>query len=32
MSLKGQVICLTHHRHLCTIAREVVPTEALHEL
>ena len=32
MSLKGQVIYLTHHRHLCAIAREVVPTVALHEL
>jgi len=32
MSLKGQVIYLTHHRHLCAIAREVVPTAALHEL
>ena len=28
----GQVIYLSHHRHLCRIAREVCPTVAVHEL
>jgi uncharacterized protein YhaN len=28
----GQVIYLTHHRHLCDIARAVVPTVTVHEL
>jgi len=28
----GQVIYLTHHRHLCEIAREVVPGVRIHEL
>ncbi len=32
MSRKGQVIYLTHHRHLCAIARDVVPAVALHQL
>jgi uncharacterized protein YhaN len=32
MAEKGQVICLTHHRHLCAIAREVVPGARLLEL
>lgn len=28
----GQVIYLTHHRHLCDLAREVVPSVRIHEL
>lgn len=28
----GQVIYLTHHRHLCDIAQKVVPTVRVHEL
>ena len=28
----GQVIYLTHHRHLCDIARAVVPSVTVHEL
>lgn len=28
----GQVIYLTHHRHLCDIARDVVPGVRIHEL
>ena len=28
----GQVICLSHHRHLCQIARDVCPEVAIHEL
>ncbi len=28
----GQVIYLTHHRHLCDIARAVVPGVRVHEL
>ena len=28
----GQVIYLTHHRHLCEIAQKVVPTVRIHEL
>lgn len=28
----GQVIYLTHHRHLCAIAREVCPSVKVHEL
>jgi uncharacterized protein YhaN len=32
MAESGQVICLTHHRHLCAIAREVVPGARLLEL
>ncbi|WP_137129168.1 AAA family ATPase [Rhizobium sp. FY34] len=28
----GQVIYLTHHRHLCDIARDVVPGVKIHEL
>lgn len=32
MAGSGQVIYLTHHRHLCRIAQEVCPTVRLHEL
>ncbi|MGV3650511.1 MAG: ATP-binding protein, partial [Devosia sp.] len=32
MAGMGQVIYLTHHRHLCTIARAVVPGVTLHEI
>ncbi|ATU95415.1 AAA family ATPase [Phyllobacterium zundukense] len=32
MSKIGQVIYLTHHRHLCEIAQKVVPTVRIHEL
>lgn len=32
MGGSGQVIYLTHHRHLCRIAQEVCPTVRLHEL
>ncbi|MER9330930.1 AAA family ATPase [Mesorhizobium sp. M0488] len=32
MASAGQVIYLTHHRHLCEIARTVVPGVAIHEL
>lgn len=32
MAGAGQVIYLTHHRHLCEIARQVVPEVRLHEL
>jgi len=32
MAETGQVIYLTHHRHLCEIARAVCPTVHLHEL
>ncbi|WP_245417541.1 hypothetical protein [Aminobacter sp. AP02] len=32
MAKIGQVIYLTHHRHLCEIAREVVPGVKIHEL
>lgn len=32
MASVGQVIYLTHHRHLCDIAREVVPGVTVHEL
>ena len=28
----GQVICLSHHRHLCQIARDICPEIAIHEL
>ena len=28
----GQVIYLTHHRHLCEIAQKIVPTVQIHEL
>ena len=28
----GQVIYLSHHRHLCEIAREVCPNVTIHEL
>jgi len=28
----GQVIYLTHHRHLCTIAKSVVPSVTIHEI
>ncbi|QOF75679.1 AAA family ATPase (plasmid) [Aminobacter sp. SR38] len=32
MARTGQVIYLTHHQHLCEIAREVVPGVRIHEL
>jgi uncharacterized protein YhaN len=32
MATKGQVICLTHHRHLCAIAREAAPDARVIEL
>ncbi|RWX61789.1 hypothetical protein EOA24_29420, partial [Mesorhizobium sp. M2A.F.Ca.ET.039.01.1.1] len=32
MARVGQVIYLTHHRHLCDIAKAVVPNVAIHEL
>lgn len=32
MSRAGQVICLTHHEHLCDIARACQPDIAIHEL
>jgi uncharacterized protein YhaN len=32
MAEKGQVIYLTHHRHLCEIARSVCPTVKVHDL
>lgn len=32
MASVGQVIYLTHHRHMCDIARQVVPTARVHEI
>ena len=32
MSRLGQVIYLTHHRHLCDLARKAVPEVTIHEL
>ncbi|MFG1302264.1 AAA family ATPase [Xanthobacter sp. V3C-3] len=32
MSETGQVIYLTHHRHLCDLARKAVPQVVIHEL
>ena len=32
MAVVGQVIYLTHHRHLCEIAQRVCPTAQLHNL
>jgi len=32
MAQVGQVIYLTHHRHLCEIATQVVPTVKVHEI
>lgn len=32
MAQVGQVIYLTHHRHLCEIARQVVPAVKVHEI
>lgn len=32
MARSGQVIYLTHHQHLCEIARRVCPTARLHRL
>lgn len=32
MAEKGQVIYLTHHRHLCEIARTICPSVTVHEL
>lgn len=32
MAKVGQVIYLTHHRHLCAIARQVCPSVRVHEL
>lgn len=32
MSQVGQVVYLTHHRHLCEIAKQVVPAVKVHEI
>lgn len=32
MAATGQVIYLTHHRHLCDIARRAAPGAQVHEL
>lgn len=32
MAKIGQVIYLTHHRHLCELARKIVPSVRIHEL
>ena len=32
MAMKGQVIYLTHHQHLCDIAKRVCPNVQIHEL
>lgn len=32
MGTSGQVIYLTHHRHLCDLAREACPSAQIHEL
>lgn len=32
MATSGQVIYLTHHRHLCDMARQIVPDIRIHEL
>jgi uncharacterized protein YhaN len=32
MAQVGQVVYLTHHRHLCEIAEQVVPTVKVHEI
>jgi uncharacterized protein YhaN len=32
MALTGQVIYLTHHRHICELARKAVPHVVVHEL
>ncbi len=32
MAEVGQVVYLSHHRHLCRIAREVCPSASIHEL
>jgi uncharacterized protein YhaN len=32
MSKSGQVIYLTHHAHLCDIARNICPSVCIHEL
>ncbi|MCO5071749.1 MAG: AAA family ATPase [Rhizobiaceae bacterium] len=32
MAQVGQVIYLTHHRHLCEIARQTVPSVSIHEI
>jgi uncharacterized protein YhaN len=32
MASAGQVIYLTHHQHLCEIAKAVVPGVTIHEL
>ncbi|MER8460724.1 AAA family ATPase [Mesorhizobium sp. M0408] len=32
MASVGQVIYLTHHQHLCDIAKAVIPTAAIHKL
>jgi uncharacterized protein YhaN len=32
MAQPGQVIYLTHHRHLCDIARHVCPSVTIHPL
>jgi uncharacterized protein YhaN len=32
MASVGQIIYLTHHRHLCSIARQICPTVRIHEI
>jgi uncharacterized protein YhaN len=32
MARAGQVVYLTHHKHLCDIAKTVVPSAIIHEL
>ena len=32
MAEVGQVVYLTHHRHLCVIAQQVCPSVRIHEL
>ncbi len=32
MAVEGQTIHLSHHRHLCDIAREVCPAVRIHDL
>ncbi|MDF2798122.1 MAG: hypothetical protein K0R85_866, partial [Devosia sp.] len=32
MATMGQVIYLTHHRHLCDIAQQVVPGARIHQI
>ncbi|MER8563279.1 hypothetical protein [Mesorhizobium sp. M0578] len=32
MGCAGQVIYLSHHQHLCEIAKAVIPSVTIHEL